>query len=963
MDYKKTLNLPQTDFPMKANLPKREPSILEDWERMGLRGRIAGARKGAKKFILHDGPPYANGDIHIGHALNKILKDIIIKYKTMRGFDAPYVPGWDCHGLPVEHQLFKELGINKYEIDKVKFRKKAHRFAMKFVEIQKKQFKRLGVFGDWESPYLTLGTDYEMAILDCFQKFVKDGYIYRGFKPINWCVKCETALAEAEVEYDDHTSPSIYVKFPVIARPEGPKQSRRLRGTEGSEAISEITSAASQPRNDMLKNLLQPSRNDAYFLIWTTTPWTLAANVAIALHPDLEYAILECGGETLIMAEGLVAPTMEKAGLKCEIKAKVKGSELENLVCQHPFLDRRSKIVLADYVSNQEGTGCVHTAPGHGAEDYQTGLKYKLEVIMPVGPKGIFDKSAGDRLDGLHVFKANKKIVEMLDEKGLLFWKGAIQHSYPHCWRCKEPVITRATKQWFINIDHNGLREKALEAIEEVRWVPEIGKSRMGGMVQSRPDWCLSRQRYWGVPIPAFYCKNCGYEILDPEAIENVKRLVAKEGSDVWFIRDSKGLLPEGFKCPGCGEADFVKEEDILDVWFDSGVSHHAVLKKRRELSFPSELYLEGSDQHRGWFQTALLTSLGVSGEAPYKAVLTHGFVVDGEGRKMSKSMGNVISPQEIISKYGTDILRLWVAFSNYSDDIRISDQVLARTAEAYRKIRNTIKFILGNLYDFDPDTDGVEFSARLEIDRWVVSKAHSAVKKVTALYETFEFYKIYRLIYNFCITELSSFYLDILKDRLYTFGRASRDRRSAQSSLYEILLILEKLIAPILVFTAEEAWRNSKVKEKVESVHISSWPEPDEKLIDLKLEEKWDRLIDIRMFILKAIEEKRMEGKIGSSLEARVELAAKDNAIYSFLDGYKKDLPAILIVSEVELARAQDVPAGFSKHEEIPGLRISVGKASGQKCNRCWNYSSTVGESHGHPNLCERCVGVVDER
>jgi len=933
MDYKKTLNLPQTDFPMKANLPKREPSILEDWERTGLYGRIAKARKGAKKFILHDGPPYANGDIHIGHALNKILKDIIVKYKTMRGFDAPYVPGWDCHGLPVEHQLFKELGISKYEIDKVKFRKKAHRFAMKFVEIQKKQFERLGIFGDWENPYLTLKPDYEVAILDCFQKLVKDGYVYRGFKPINWCVKCETALAEAEVEYGDRTSPSIYVKFKLL----------------DAEELSAISP--------------QLSAKDTYFLIWTTTPWTLAANVAIALHPGLEYAILECEGETLIVAEGLAAPTMEKAGLKCEIKAKVKGSKLENLVCQHPFLDRRSRIVLADYVSSQEGTGCVHTAPGHGAEDYQTGLRYKLEIIMGVDPKGIFDKSAGDKLDGLHVFKADKKIIEMLDEKGLLFWKGAIQHSYPHCWRCKEPVITRATKQWFINVDHNGLRKKALEAIEGVRWVPEIGKSRIGGMVQSRPDWCLSRQRYWGVPIPAFYCKNCGYELLDPKAIENVKRLVAKEGSDIWFTRDPKDLLPEGFRCPGCGKADFAKEEDILDVWFDSGVSHHAVLKKRKELSFPSELYLEGSDQHRGWFQTALLTSLSVSGETPFKAVLTHGFVVDGEGKKMSKSMGNVISPQEVISKYGTDILRLWVAFSNYSDDVRISDQILARTAEAYRKIRNTIKFILGNLYDFRPDTDGVEFSARLEIDRWVVSKAHSVVKKVTALYETLEFYKIYRIIYNFCITELSSFYLDILKDRLYTFGRASRDRRSAQSSLYEILLILEKVIAPILVFTAEEAWRNTKVKEKAESVHISSWPEPDEKLIDLKLEEKWDNLIDIRMFILKAIEAKRMEGKIGSSLEARVELAVKDNGIYSFLDGYKKDLPAILIVSEVELTRAQDVPPGFSKHEGIPGLGISVGKASGQKCNRCWNYSTTVGKSDDHPGLCGRCVSVVNER
>ena len=923
MDYKETLNLPQTDFPMKANLPKREPSILEEWK--GIEEKIRGKKGKEGKWILHDGPPYANGDIHIGHALNKILKDVIVKYKTMKGFDAPYVPGWDCHGLPVEHQLFKELGISKYEIDKVKFRKKAHKFAMKFVDIQKEQFKRLGIFGHWEDPYLTLAPSYEAAILESFQKLVKDGYVYRGLKPINWCIKCETALAEAEVEYENHISPSIYVKF-------------KLLGTEKLRTTNH-----------------EPRTTNTYFLIWTTTPWTLAANVAVAVHPDLEYAILETGKEILIMAADLAALTMEKAGVKYTIKKKVKGKDLENLTCRHPFLDRKSRVVLADYVSNVEGTGCVHTAPGHGTEDYRTGLKYKLDVVMPVNPKGHFDETAGDELSGMHVFAANKKIIEILGKKGLLFSSGALEHSYPHCWRCKEPVITRATKQWFINVDHNDLRKRALEKIEEVNWIPDIGKSRIGGMVRNRPDWCLSRQRYWGVPIPAFYCKSCGYELLDADAIESVKKVVAREGTDAWFIKDSKELLPESFKCPKCKSGDFLKEEDILDVWFDSGVSHHAVLKQRKELKFPCQLYLEGSDQHRGWFQTSLLTSLGISDEAPFKSVLTHGFVMDGAGKKMSKSLGNVISPQEVIVKYGADILRLWVAASNYNDDIRISDEILARTAEAYRKIRNTIKFILGNLYDFDTKKDSVKISARYEIDRWAVSKAHSVLEEVTRLYEKFEFHKIYRTLYTFCIRELSSFYLDILKDRLYTYGKNSVDRRSAQSSLYEILVILEKLIAPILVFTAEEAWKNTNShlgggNGPEASIHLSSWPEVEEGLIDSKLEECWNRLIDIRALVLKAIEAKRMEGEVGSSLEAKVGLLVKNEETFEFLNKFKDDLPSIFIVSEVDVAKAKDT-------EEIA---ICVEKAKGKKCDRCWNYSVTVGKDKKHALLCKRCVDVV---
>jgi len=928
MDYKKTLNLPQTAFSMKADLPKKEPLILQEWQKKDLYDLMRKKAKGAKKYILHDGPPYANGNIHIGHALNKILKDIIVKYKTMQGFDSPYVPGWDCHGLPVEHQLFRELGIDKYQIDKVKFRKKAHKFAMKFVDIQKEEFIRLGVFGSWKDPYLTLNPSYEGAILDSFKKLVKNGYVYKGLKPINWCIKCETALAEAEVEYENHTSPSVYVKFKV-------KDTKKL------------------------SSLGVNSSSNAYFLIWTTTPWTLVANVAVAIHPDLQYAVLSSDKETVIVAEELATSIMEKNDTHYEVKAKIKGNKLENILCQHPFLDRESRVVLANYVSNQEGTGCVHTAPGHGAEDYHTGLRYKLEVVMPVSPKGIFDDSAGE-LSGAHVFKANAKIIEILQKNGLLFHKGSITHSYPHCWRCKEPVITRATKQWFINVDHNDLRKKTLKIIKDVKWIPAIGESRISSMVENRPDWCLSRQRYWGVPIPAFYCKACGCELLDADAIESVRKIVTKEGSDAWFIKEAKELLPKGLKCKKCKAQDFVKEEDILDVWFDSGASHQAVLEQKKDLSFPCDLYLEGSDQHRGWFQTSLLTSVGIANKAPFRSVLTHGFVVDGDGRKMSKSLGNVIAPQQIMAKYGADILRLWIASSNYSDDIRISNEILARISESYRKIRNTMKFILGNLYDFDAEKDLIKLSSRLQIDRWAISKTHTVIKKVTDLYERFEFYKIYRVLYDFCITELSSFYFDILKDRLYTFGKDSKDRKSAQSSLYEILLVLEKLIAPILVFTAEDAWKNTTLKKKEESVHLSSWPKAEDKFIDLELEERWQQIIKVREFLLKAIEKKRMTGGIGSSLEARIELAVKDNKLYSLLDGHRDELPAIFIVSEAELSKADNINEDFLKDEKLEGVGVLVQKASGEKCSRCWNYSVSVGEDQTHPNLCQRCRNVV---
>ncbi len=733
MNYKDTLNLPKTDFPMKADLPKREPDMLNSWKEKDIYAHIRGKFKGKPKYILHDGPPYANGDIHIGHALNKTLKDIVVKYKTMRGFDAPYVPGWDCHGLPVEHQLFKELKISKGQIGQLEFRKKAADYALRYVGIQKEQFKRLGVFGDWEDPYLTLSPGYVAGIMRSFAKLVEGGYVYKGRKPVNWCTRCETALAEAEVEYADHTSPSVYVKF-------------QIKDTK-----------------------IKDGRH--FLIIWTTTPWTLVANVAIAVHPEMSYVSIKVGEETFFIAQDLLNIVLEKLNIKEYKKiSALKGRDLEGLNYIHPFLKREGKVVLANYVSNEEGTGCVHTAPGHGMEDFMTGQKYGLPTIMPVNEKGLFDDTAGE-LSGMHVFKANDAIIERLKKDGNLLNSATISHSYPHCWRCKSPVIFRATVQWFINVDHNGLRKKTLEAVKGVKWVPSVGEKRISAMIETRPDWCLSRQRYWGVPIPAFYCEGCELPVLDAKAIDRVADMMEKEGSDVWFARTAEELLPPGFKCPECKKDKFRKEEDILDVWFDSGVSHQSVIRARPGLQFPADLYLEGSDQHRGWFQSAILTSMPIEGRPPFKNVLTHGFVVDGEGRKMSKSLGNVVSPQDVIKTHGADVLRLWVASCDYYEDIRISKEILERTSEAYRKIRNTARFILGNLYDFDPVKDRVGHEELLGFDKWAVSKACSLIEEITKYYDDFEFHKVFRALYNFCTVELSSFYLDVLKDRLYTYA------------------------------------------------------------------------------------------------------------------------------------------------------------------------------------------------
>lgn len=923
MDYKATLNLPHTDFTMRADLANREPKMLARWQDIRLYEKIRDKCKGRDKFVLHDGPPYANGNIHMGHALNKILKDIVVRYKTMRGFDSPYVPGWDCHGLPVEHQLFKELKITKHDIDQVSFRSKAHDYAMRYVGIQREQFKRLGIFGDWEHPYLTLLKDYEAEIVMSQARLVDKGYIYKDLKPVNWCATCETALAEAEVEYQDKTSPSIYVKFESVY-------------------------------NDIL----------AYFLIWTTTPWTLLANVAIAVHPGLEYVLAESGGpafgqEKFILSKGLVDTIFEKAGIKnFKILKTMKGRELEGLEARHPFIDRKAMVVLAEYVSAEEGTGCVHTAPGHGQEDYLTGKKYQLPTLMPVNSKGKFDSTCGE-FGGLDVYKANLAIIERLKLLGSLVKEEGVTHSYPHCWRCKKPIIFRATEQYFLKIDHDNLRSKMLKMISSgVKWVPPSSQARISAMVEGRPDWCLSRQRFWGVPIIAFHCKNCKEILLDAKIIEHVASLIARDGADVWFQKKESELLPPAVACPKCKGLDFEKETDIIDVWFDSGVSHQAVLKKRKELDYPCELYLEGSDQHRGWFQSALITAMAIDGKSPYKSVLTHGFVVDGEGKKMSKSLGNVITPEEVMKRYGADILRSWVASSDYTEDIRLSDEILKRLADAYKKIRNTYRYLLSSIYDYDPEKDSIPYSDMPEIDRWILSRLSVLIKETTRNYDNFAFHKAYKDVHNFCIYEVSSIYLDILKDRMYTFRADSRERRSGQTVMFELLTALLKLMAPILSMTTDEAWGFLGLKGKPESVHLEAWPVDNyKKWFDPSLNEKWNRIVSVRELVLKKLEEMRQAGSIGSSLEAKVVLAAKDDGLKKILKDHGDFLRYLFIVSEVVL---KDEVSENADQESREAFDIYIEKASGKKCQRCWNYSDQVGTDESHPTLCERCSKVV---
>ncbi|MBI5555183.1 MAG: isoleucine--tRNA ligase [Elusimicrobia bacterium] len=922
MDYSKTVNLPKTDFPMKADLPKREPEMLKDWEEAKLYQQIRAQATGKPKFILHDGPPYANGPIHLGHALNKILKDIVVKYKIMQGFDVPFNPGWDCHGLPVEHQLFKELKITKHEIDQVTFRQKARVYAQKFIDIQREEFKRLGLLADWDNPYVTMTNEYEAAIIGVFKELVRKDYIYKGLKPVHWCAACETALAEAEVEYADHFSPAVYVKFPV------------------------------------------KHQKDTFVLIWTTTPWTLPANVAVAFHPDSEYAYLKTGQQIWIMAEQLVTRVMSKANLRdYAVTKKVSGKTLEGLKLSHPFIEREVVGILGDFVTMEDGTGVVHIAPGHGEEDYVAGLKYKLPIIAPVNDQGKFTSEVKD-FAGQFVFKANEPIIKLLESQGLLLHTEVISHSYPHCWRCKKPVIFRATEQWFLGVGRHGLRKELLEHIKKVTWVPALGEKRISSMVEQRPDWCLSRQRYWGLPLPIFYCKECPSEIMNVAAIQAVEDMVRKEGSDNWYTKPAEEILPASIKCPHCGSRNFRKETDILDVWFDSGVSHMAVLKHPEifpGVTWPSDMYLEGSDQHRGWFQTSLITSVAATGQAPYKTVVTHGFTVDGAGKKMSKSMGNVIRPQDIYSQQGADIIRLWVSSEDYTEDARLSPDIIKRLTEAYRKIRNTVRYLLGNTYDFDAAKDTVPYAPMHDLDKWALHKLQELVTEVTRSYEAYQFHQVYYKIYNFCVVAMSSFYLDVLKDRLYTFKNGGLARRSAQTVLYEILSTLARLVAPILSFTAEEIWRYIPGENKEKSVFLAKFPAVKKEYLNKALVAEWDKVLLLRAEISKALEIARRDKIITSSLAAKVQIFLPTNhELAAALNGFAQSWPSILIVSQVELLAAPLAGDKLFASAEIAGLQVMVTKAEGAKCVRCWNYSKAVGQNKEHPEICDRCLPVV---
>ncbi len=934
MNYKATLNLPKTGFPMKADLPIREPSTLAQWDAQGLYERLRKARAGRDVWILHDGPPYANGHIHIGHALNKILKDLVVKSKSMLGYDAVFVPGWDCHGLPIEHQVDKELGDRKASVSVVEKRQLCRRYAATYVEIQRDEFRRLGVLGDWFHPYLTMDYAYEATIVRELGRCFATGGVYKGKKPVHWCASCGTALAEAEVEYNDRTSPSIYVKFPLS--PDAATRFPVLRGKRG------------------------------FIVIWTTTPWTLPANLAIAVHPDASYALAESGDEVLIVAKGRLDATVEAAGLKgVRVLQEIPGRELEGLEARHPWIERASPIVVADYVTIDQGTGSVHTAPGHGVEDYETGLKHGFEIYNPVDDAGRFIADL-PLVGGLDVWEANPKITAELRRRGLLMAEARLEHSYPHCWRCKNPTILRATEQWFISMDkqvlagagaeRESLRAKALAEIKQVAWIPSWGEDRISNMIASRPDWCISRQRAWGVPIVAFLCRRCGHVLAEQRLADHVAGLIEQAGADLWYTRPASDLLPKGTACPTCGASDFEKEQDILDVWFESGVSHAAVLAVRPDQRWPAEMYLEGNDQHRGWFHSSLLAAVETRGRAPYRSVLTHGFVVDGDGKKMSKSLGNVVAPQEVIERYGAEVLRLWVAAEDYRDDVRISEEILSRLAEGYRRIRNTCRYLLGNLYDFDPAADALPYGELHEIDRFTLHRLQRFVERMRRAYADYDFHLLYHGLHNFCAVDLSAFYLDVLKDRVYTSAPDSRARRAAQTSMYEVLDALVKLMAPVLSFTADEVWQlMPKRGDAPESVHLAEFPPVRSDLLDDALESRWEVLLSVRDEVLKSLEAARKAKLIGTSLEAAVELLAEPQLL-TRLSRYEADLPMIFIVSQVSLGALPGATSDGVK------LEARVQRAKGRKCARCWTFSESVGRNDRFPDVCARCAAVLEE-
>lgn len=919
-DYSKSVNLPKTDFPMRGNLPKREPEMLEYWEKIDLYDEIVKRNKGKKSFILHDGPPYANGDIHMGHALNKVLKDIIVRYKNMTGHYAPYVPGWDTHGLPIELQAIKKLGLNRHEAGAVKFCEACKEFALEHVENQKEQFKRLGVIGDWEHPYLTLKDDYVAKQVEIFGEMAKQGLIYKGLKPVYWCPTCETALAEAEIEYAEDKTNSIYVKFAV-------KDDKGLFG----------------------------GLDNVYFVIWTTTTWTLPGNVAIALNPDFEYSLVKVpSGEIYVLATELVDSVAKAANIEgYEIVKRFKGRELENITCQHPFIDRESLVILGDHVTLDAGTGCVHTAPGHGVEDYIACQNYpQLEIVVPVDSRGVLNELAGE-FAGLYYEKSNPKIIEKLTETGNLLAIEEIIHQYPHCWRCSDPIIFRATEQCFASVDQ--LKDQAIEEIKQVKWIPQWGEDRITSMVRDRSDWCISRQRIWGVPIPLFYCKECGEQIINDDTIKAVATLFREQGVNKWWELEADDILPKGTTCPKCGHTHFEKETDTMDVWFDSGSSHAAVCAERGDLSYPPDLYLEGNDQYRGWFQSSLLTSVATTGKAPYNTVITHGMIQDGEGKKMSKSKGNSISPREITDQYGADILRLWVVSADYRTDMRMSKDTLKQLSEGYRKIRNTARYILSNCNDFDPNKDMVAFSDMLELDRWAMMKMNQMVEAAIASYDSYEFHMLYHTIHRFCVVEMSNFYLDIVKSRLYTEKPESHARRSAQSAMYLILDAMVKLLAPVLAFTSEEIWQFMPHfdKDDTKSVMFSDMPQPKAEYQDSALEEKWQKIIEVRDDVLKALEGARNEKTIGKSLDASVTVYAK-GSLYDFLKPIEAELAELFITSAAKVEQDDSVDGVVFAGEQV---KVRVSAAQGEKCERCWIHSDTVGTMEGYETLCADCV------
>jgi isoleucyl-tRNA synthetase len=923
MDYKDTLNLPVTDFPMKANLPQREPEIIARWKKDDLYGRMMEAGEGKPKYLLHDGPPYANGHIHIGHALNKTLKDVVLKAKRMSGFQAPYVPGWDCHGLPIELQVEKNLGSKKHGVTKLEMRKLCREYAAKFVGIQSEEFQRLGILGQWDKPYLTMNYEYEGITAGELARFAGNGGLYRGKKPVHWCSSCVTALAEAEVEYADHKSPSIFVKF--------------LLADDISAAVPALAG------------------KKVSVVIWTTTPWTIPANLAISLHPEYDYVALESGDDVLIVADGLKESFLKAVELEGSVIATFKAGVLDGKQARHPFYNRDSVILLGEHVTLEAGTGCVHTAPGHGQDDYVMALKFGLDVYNPVDNRGRYISDL-PFFGGQFVFDANKEVIAKLIEVEALVGQGSVNHSYPHCWRCKKPIIFRATEQWFISMEQNDLRKKALAAIDQVQWIPKWGKERIYGMIENRPDWCVSRQRSWGVPITAFACTACGEFLADAQVMNHVADLFKTHSSDVWYDWDAGKLLPEGTACPSCGKADFTKEMDILDVWFDSGVSHAAVLEPNATLGSPADMYLEGSDQHRGWFHSSLLESVGTRGVAPYRSVLTHGFVLDGQGRKMSKSLGNVVAPEDVIKKLGADILRLWVAAQDYRDDNRISQEILTRVAEAYRRIRNTCRYILGNISDFDPATDSIPYDRMPEIDRLALHVLEGLKERVLRAYDELEFHTIYQAVNAFCSVELSAIYLDILKDRLYTSRKDSLERRSAQTAFYQILDSLIRMMAPILSFTADEVWWSMPGKRE-ESVHLAAFPALTPQVKDDALAARWMRLFAVRSEVLKALELARAQKTIGHPLDACVAIAAPPEEL-EYLRENAPELKTIFIVSKVELT--EEITGECYESTDLPGYRIAVTSAPGDKCERCWCYDEEIGADSDHPTICPRCVAAV---